>query len=119
MDTDASQIRSDVLASANNVGSQLDKIKERLDSISPAALDECCDMLRPDEAAKLRVSLAYTLLSLYSVGMNTSGNAEAGSDIGNEMQRVKAAVVRLNKAAEAPKLQLDKKAAKRMISHAL
>jgi hypothetical protein len=116
MDTDASEIRSGVLASANNICSELDKIKERLDAVSPAALDECCGLLRPDEAAKLRVSLAYTLASLYHVLVNSSGS---NPDAGSEMQRIKSYVQRLNKDSEARKLQLDRKAAKRMISHAL
>jgi uncharacterized protein (DUF305 family) len=88
-----------------------------MDQIKKGSVVECTEALSSQEAAKLQVSLAYTLASLYIVLLKASGkDASSDSDISHEMDRIKQYVVKLN--SKRPN-NTNIEVAKRMINHHL
>jgi len=83
--------------------------KAKLDVIREESLVACTDALSEREAAKLQVSLAYTLASLYFVLLRASGKDAANeSDITQEIDRIKQYVMKLNSTKDgAAKRSLD------------
>lgn len=107
--------------SSQSLLEQVYVVKEKLDLVSTSSFEDCCDTLSASESAKLQVSLAYTLASLYYVLSKSNGvGSEHGFGILEDIERIKGYVTRLmtKNDSQTPKLKLDR-AAKRMISHQL
>lgn len=83
--------------------------RANLDIIQNESLVTCTDALSDREAAKLQVSLAYTLASLYFVVLRASGkDAAKESDITQEIDRIKQYVMKLNTTKDgATKRSID------------
>lgn len=74
--------------------------KSQLANIKANSLVDCTDKLSNLEAAKLQVSLAYSLASLYFILLRASGkDAAIESDIPMELDRIKQYVVKLNQVS--------------------
>lgn len=72
--------------------------KAQLNKVKAESLSDCTEKLSDHEAAKLQVSLAYTLASLYFVLLRVSGkDAAHESDVSTELDRIKQYVVKLNR----------------------
>lgn len=77
---------------------QIIMTKSQLNKVKEGTLADCTDKLSSHETAKLQVSLAYTLASLYFVLLRVSGkDAAQESDISMELDRIKQYVVKLNR----------------------
>mmetsp|Transcript_69351 Transcript_69351/g.136094 ORF Transcript_69351/g.136094 Transcript_69351/m.136094 type:complete len:109 (+) Transcript_69351:52-378(+) len=101
---------------------KLDEVKHQIDPLTKTPYDETMNKLDRNEAAKLNVSIAYTLASLYYISIKTSGDMEDKSgNISEELSRIKSYVAKVNSQADnsAKKSRLDSGAAKRMINHQL
>ena len=75
--------------------------KTHLNGIKQESLVNCTDALSGQEAAKLQVSLAYTLASLYFIMLRASGkDAAKESEITQEIGRIKQYVIKLNSSKD-------------------
>lgn len=80
---------------------QILTIKTHLSRIQNESLVSCTNALSSQEAAKLQVSLAYALASLYFVLLRASGkDPTTESDIPVEIDRIKQYVIKLNGAKD-------------------
>ena len=89
-------------------------------------LDDLTDKLNSVENAKLNVSLAYTLGSLYFTLLRSKGKLTEKHNIKDELMRIKKHVEKIKaveqdiKSVEVKgKLIIDSSAAKRIVSHEL
>ena len=100
-------------AHITNMSTQLEVLQQK-------NIIETSEELSAGEAAKLHISLAYTLASLYYTLINSSGNnMSEHNNIMDEMERIKQYVAKISKMPAVKPSQIDRKAAKRMIDHHL
>lgn len=110
----------DHAATLQSILQQLATTKTLLDHMESHPLESCIDNLSHSESAKLQVSLAYTLASLYYVLMKATGkDITADRDISSEISRIKQYVVKLNTQANSRKTTLNVPGTKRTIAHHL
>jgi hypothetical protein len=98
--------------------------KAKLELFGDQSMNDCSSELSSHEAAKLRVSLAYTLASLYFIMKNVQGGGSTSDEgITMEINRIKGYVVKLNSVSKestsSQSAKLDSRASKRMIEHHL
>ena len=112
---------SDVAASIRSIGNQIDILT------SKGNLMECNGKLSTIESAKLDVSTAYTLATLYFMYLKLHGvpTTTENHPIHTELNRIKTYVEKVNKAASTitkpvhKPASIDTQAAKRMINFEL
>jgi exosome complex protein LRP1 len=98
---------------------ELANTKDHLENLWDTPFAELSESLDRREAAKLNVSLAYTLASLYYIQSKAAGNSAQSTDaVTQELARIKTYVAKLA-STTGPALRVDSGAAKRMISHQL
>lgn len=108
----------DYQTTLRSISQQLVTTKELLDQTDSRSFEQVLEGLSAEEAAKLQVSLAYTLASLYYVLMKGAGKDTIGNrDISIEINRIKQYVVKLNGTDR--KTTVNVAATKRTISHHL
>lgn len=120
--------------SINNLVAAVRKIDVPIDALLDHEFLELCESLQSMEKAKLFVSLAYVLSTLYFLLLKSRGANATESSIHSELARIKKYVEKVNKAAadggtvkdkesvesgSARILTVDKMAAKRIVHNEL
>ncbi|KAF2071225.1 hypothetical protein CYY_007459 [Polysphondylium violaceum] len=114
---------SDIQQDITNFENILDKLEGQLDPFFKVSLKEHQEKLTPVESAKLNITVAYALNSLFFMYLQTQGVSPHDHQVKNELERIKPYILKLksmtNKTEEKPKMQIDSDAAKRMIDNTL
>lgn len=109
---------NDYQSSLGSILQHLLATKVLLDQVGDHPIDSCLESLTAAEAAKLQVSLAYTLASIFYVLIKVSGSdTVADRDISSEINRIKQYVLKLNNTER--KTTVNVQATKRTIAHHL
>lgn len=107
--------------SIENVFKDLKAVRMHLQCINDKNINETVYELNEEEAAKLQVSLAYTLTSLYYIYIHSCGkSAGNNNDIVDEINRVKSYVAKLNSLGDQTKkrkIGINQAAATRIVKH--
>ena len=114
------KVITDVAGSIKAIGSQIDLLT------SKGNIQECNEKLSSIESAKLGVSTAYTLATLYFMYLKLHGIPTTNDNhpIHSELNRIKTYVEKVNKADITKRnkrntVSIDSKAAKRIINFEL
>jgi len=115
---------NDIQQDITNFENILDKLEGQLDPFFKVSLKEHQEKLSPVESAKLNITVAYALNSLFFMYLQTQGVSPHEHQVKTELERIKPYILKLknmsnNKTEEKPKMQIDSEAAKRMIDNTL
>ncbi|KAJ3438462.1 nuclear nucleic acid-binding protein c1d [Anaeramoeba flamelloides] len=97
----------EILESLQNFESSLDECEKTLQPILKHSLTEISSTLNPLEQAKLNMSLAYTINSLYFMYLKTQGIDPKNHPVKKEIERVKMYIKKIKDISELKKLSSD------------
>ncbi|KAJ6247198.1 sun-cor steroid hormone receptor co-repressor [Anaeramoeba flamelloides] len=97
----------EILESLQNFESSLNECEKTLQPILSHSLTEISSTLNPLEQAKLNMSLAYTINSLYFMYLKTQGIDPKNHPVKKEIERVKMYIKKIKDISELKKLSSD------------
>lgn len=126
MSTDSAEL-SQALRSISNIDTQVSSISDHVNLlVSGIKSDNIPDRLGSIEGAKLNVSAAYAVASLFYVLQNLQGQTSEKFPIQSELARIKDHVKKINEVASSGttpvsnrSVVVDKEASRRVIAHHL
>ncbi|EGC30095.1 hypothetical protein DICPUDRAFT_158214 [Dictyostelium purpureum] len=90
-----SDLPSDIQQDINNFENVLDKLESQLESFFKVPLKEHQQSLSPIESAKLNITIAYALNSLFFMYLQTQGVSPHDHQVKTELDRIKPYVQKL------------------------
>jgi len=103
-----------------NLHGSLTEVKTKLEVLVNHPKEQLYEKLDPMGRAKLDLVSAYAVNSLFWMLLRTQGENPQATDVKNELDRVKAAMMRCKEIQDkAKRAKVDQKAAKRMVASGL
>eukprot|EP01041_Mallomonas_annulata_P000393 gene393-713_t len=108
------------LDALEGLNESLDNVDSSVDILYDKSFESLHEQLSSLESAKLNVSLAYGLASLYYVLLRSKGAPTTEHPIRSDLSRIKTYVDRINQIEKGPekrKIAVNASAAARMLTH--
>ncbi|KAM9946739.1 hypothetical protein ACTFIY_002671 [Dictyostelium cf. discoideum] len=122
----SSDLPADIKQDITNFENVLDKLESQLEPFFKVPLKEHQASLTPIENAKLNITVAYALNSLFFMYLQTQGVSPHDHPVKTELDRIKPYILKLKNLTnensnntEENKPKVDSEAVKRMISNTL
>eukprot|EP01112_Ceratiomyxa_fruticulosa_P004503 TRINITY_DN1503_c0_g1_i1.p1 TRINITY_DN1503_c0_g1~~TRINITY_DN1503_c0_g1_i1.p1 ORF type:complete len:211 (-),score=44.87 TRINITY_DN1503_c0_g1_i1:106-738(-) len=112
-------IPSDVQASLASFEKTLTSLENSLTPFFQETLKEQQSQLEPLDCAKLNVTMAYAINTLFYMYLKTQGIETEDHPVKSELERVRNYIKKIKDISSAPTIRLNTGAANRFIKHAL
>ncbi|KAJ3425919.1 sun-cor steroid hormone receptor co-repressor [Anaeramoeba flamelloides] len=107
MSQDLESLPKELLDNINNFDQSLTKCENTLEQMLKHSLPEITENLEPLEQAKLNMSIAYTINSLYFMYLKTQGIDPKNHPVKKELERVKLYIKKIKDITELQKSGLS------------
>ncbi|KAJ3447580.1 sun-cor steroid hormone receptor co-repressor [Anaeramoeba flamelloides] len=107
MTQDLESLPKELLENLNNFDQSLTKCEKTLEQMLTNSLPEITENLEPLEQAKLNMSIAYTINSLYFMYLKTQGIDPKKHPVKKELERVKLYIKKIKDITELQKSGLS------------